>query len=107
MPNPSDPARTGVSSAALPSRTARFLAFGAIVAAGLCGGLIGYAITDLQTDSSTAPAIGGVVGAVVAAVGVAIVSVLALRAMSEWKTIEERRATEDRRTGGSAGDRSR
>lgn len=80
--------------AALPSAFARVLAFGAIAAAGLCGGLIGYGITDLQTDGDggTAAAIGAVVGALVAAIGVAIVAVLALRAMSEWQTLEERRA---------------
>jgi hypothetical protein len=82
--------------AALPSTFARVLAFIAIAAAGLCGGLIGYGITDLQTDGEggTAAAIGAIVGALVAAVGVAIVAVLALRAMSEWQTLEERRARE-------------
>jgi predicted lipid-binding transport protein (Tim44 family) len=84
------------SGAALPSPLARVLAFVAIAAAGICGGLIGYGITDLQSegDGGTAAAIGGVIGALVAAVGVAIVAVLALRAMSEWRTIEERRANE-------------
>jgi len=85
------------SGAALPSRLARVLAFVAIGAAGLCGGLIGYGITDLQSDGDggTAAAIGGIVGALIAAVGVAIVAVLALRAMSEWRTIEERRGADD------------
>jgi hypothetical protein len=89
----SDPQSSG---AALPSPLARVLAFVAIAAAGLCGGLIGYGITDLQTegDDGTAAAVGGVVGALFAAIGVAIVAVLALRAMSEWRTIEERRARE-------------
>jgi hypothetical protein len=81
---------------ALPSTLARALAFIAIAAAGVCGGLIGYGITDLQTDGDggTAAAVGGVVGALVAAIGVAIVAVLALRAMTEWHTIEERRRRE-------------
>ncbi|MPY92766.1 MAG: hypothetical protein GEV08_06740 [Acidimicrobiia bacterium] len=58
----------------------------AIVVAGLCGGLIGYAVTDLNCeDGCPAASAGvGVVSAVGAAVGVAVVSVLALRAMGEW-----------------------
>ncbi len=78
--------------AALPSRFARALAFLAILVAGLCGGLIGYAVTDLQVsgDGGVAAGIGGVVGALGAATGVAVVSVLALRAMTEWHTLEER-----------------
>lgn len=77
---------------ALPSPLARALAFAAILIAGLCGGLIGYAITDLQIsgDAGVAAGIGAVVGAVGAATGVAVVSVLALRAMTEWRSIEER-----------------
>lgn len=103
MPRPADPAgeplapEAGpVTGAALPSTFARVLAFLAIAGAGLCGGLIGYAITDLQTDGDggAASAVGGIIGALIAAVGVAIVAVLALRAMSEWRTLEERRARE-------------
>ena len=77
---------------ALPSRGARFLAFAAILTGGLCGGLIGFSITRLQCvgDCSTNKSIGGLVGAVVGAGGVAVISVLALRAMGEWKTIQER-----------------
>lgn len=76
---------------AVPSSGARALAFAAILLAGLCGGLIGYAVTDLQTNGGVASTIGGVVGAVVAAGGVAIVAVLALRAMTEWHSIDQRR----------------
>jgi CDP-diglyceride synthetase len=77
---------------ALPSRGARFLAFAAILTGGLCGGLIGFSVTRLQCagDCSTNKSLGGLVGAVLGAVGVAVVSVLALRAMGEWKTIQER-----------------
>jgi uncharacterized membrane protein YccC len=39
--------------------------------------------------------VGGVVGALVAAGGVAIVVVLVMRAMGEWKTIKEDRALDD------------
>lgn len=83
--------------AALPPRGARALAFAAILVAGLCGGLIGYAVTDIQVtaDGSVLPAVGAVVGAAIAAVGVAVVAVLTLRAMTEWRTIDERQAKRD------------
>lgn len=100
---------------ALPSITARALAFVAILLGGLCGGLIGYAVTDLQCGTPevavergadgepvagaavperdpddaagcrTLAAVGGLVGAAAAAGGVAVVSVLVLRAMAEWR----------------------
>lgn len=76
----------------LPSLGARVLAFGAILVGGLCGGLIGYSVTDLQCEGScsTNNALGALIGAIVGALGVAVVAVLALRAMGEWKTIEAR-----------------
>jgi hypothetical protein len=79
---------------ALPSVQARALAFAAIIVAGICGALIGWSFVDLQCHGNcTVPdGGGGVVGAVVAAGGVAVVSVLVLRAMGEWKTISEERA---------------
>jgi hypothetical protein len=69
-----------------PPPLARLLAVLAIVVAGACGGLIGYAVTDLscEGDCTAASAGVGVVSAVGAAVGVAVVAVLALRAMGEW-----------------------
>ena len=100
---------------ALPSVTARALAFLAILLGGLCGGLIGYAVTDLQCGTPevvvpldaegqpvpgaevperdeddeagcrTLASVGGLVGAALGAGGVAIVSVLVLRAMAEWR----------------------
>ena len=100
---------------ALPSVTARALAFVAILLGGLCGGLIGYAVTDLQCGTPeavvelgedgrpvsgspipvrdeddaagcrTLAAVGGLVGAGIGAGGVAVVSVLVLRAMAEWR----------------------
>jgi tetrahydromethanopterin S-methyltransferase subunit D len=100
---------------ALPSVAARALAFIAILLGGLCGGLIGYAITDLQCGTPeaaveldtngrpvpgadvperdpddaagcrTVAAVGGLVGAAIGAAGVAVVSVLVLRAMAEWR----------------------
>jgi hypothetical protein len=66
---------------------ARAAAFVAILVAGLCGLLIGRALADLQCtgDCALAQGIGSLVGAVVAASGVAVVAVLVLRAMSEWR----------------------
>lgn len=82
------------SPSALPSRGARALAFVAILLAGLCGGLIGYAFFELQcTGNCTAvKGIGGLVGAVIFAAGVGVVSILALRAMAEWRVVEARNA---------------
>ncbi|HVF33281.1 MAG TPA: hypothetical protein VM933_09620 [Acidimicrobiales bacterium] len=75
---------------ALPSPLARALAFGAILVAGLCGALIGWSFVDLQCEGActTPSGIGAVVGGVSAAIGVAVVAVLTLRAMSEWKRIK-------------------
>jgi hypothetical protein len=86
---------------ALPSTTARLLAFLAIVVGGVCGGLIGWSVTDLQCGperkaGAEAPAedddgcdtvngLGAVAGAVIGAGGVAVVAVLVLRAMAEWR----------------------
>lgn len=74
---------------AIPSRTARALAFGAILVAGICGALIGSSFVRLQCedDCTTPSGIGGVVGGLIAAGGVAVVAVLVLRAMGEWRRI--------------------
>jgi hypothetical protein len=83
---------TDERTSALPSVGARVLAFSAIIIAGICGGLIGYAFTDLQCEGNcTVPSgLSAIIGAVVAAGGVAVVVVLALRAMGEWHTIQQR-----------------
>jgi hypothetical protein len=91
---------------ALPSVTARWLAFLAILIGGACGGLIGWSVTDLQCGNDDDPQVaiehgrspdqgeggcdawagaGGVVGGAVGAGGTAVVSVLVLRAMAEWR----------------------
>ncbi len=86
---------------ALPSTTARLLAFLAIVIGGVCGGVIGWSVTDLQCGPErragaeqpvdeddgcgTIEGVGAVVGAVIGAGGVAVVAVLVLRAMAEWR----------------------
>jgi predicted lipid-binding transport protein (Tim44 family) len=79
---------------ALPSTGARVLAFSSILVAGLCGGLIGDAIVDLQCtgDCGTARGLGALVGALLCAGGVAVVAILVLRAMTEWRSIEHREA---------------
>jgi hypothetical protein len=89
LPEPTDDAYAPTS---LPSRGARLLAFVAILVGGLCGGLIGYGFADLQWGDDDATLVGaiGLLGAAVGAVGVGIVSVLALRAMGEWRTIQSR-----------------
>ena len=77
-------------SSALPSVGARVLAFAAILIAGIAGGFSGYAFIDLQTtgDASLATGLGALVGAVICAAGTAVVVVLTLRAMGEWRTIK-------------------
>ena len=82
---------------ALPSRQARAVAFAAIIVAGVCGALIGYSFVNIQChgDCTTPEGGGAIIGAIIAAVGVAVVAVLVLRAMGEWKTITEERALEE------------
>ena len=77
---------------ALPSRVARALAFVAILIGGAAGGLIGYALIEVQCTGScgTPTALGAAIGAVLAAMGTAVVAVLVLRAMGEWREIQDR-----------------
>ena len=77
---------------ASPPVWARILAVGSILIAGAAGGLIGWSVLDLQCDGDCAggAALAGVISAIVCAVGVAVVAVLTLRAMSEWRAIENR-----------------
>ncbi len=84
------------AESAAPPVLARVLALFAIVVAGLCGGLIGYAVMELQCDDgcNTTAGIVGVLTAAGAAFGVAIVSVLTLRAMAEWEATQAREAGE-------------
>src|SRR3954447_25386452 len=91
---------------ALPSVTARWLAFLAILIGGVCGALIGWSVTDLQCGNDDDPQVaiqagrnpdageggcaawagaGAVVGGAMGAGGTAVVSVLVLRAMAEWR----------------------
>ncbi len=84
---------------ALPSTGVRVLAFVSILVAGLCGGLIGYAIVDLQCDGDCTvwAGLAGLAGAVVFAVGVGVVAVLAMRAMAEWRVIEQQKERSETR----------
>jgi len=93
------PAISAADTAA-PPPAARFAAFAAIVVAGVCGGLIGYAVTEKGCSGDCQTAAGGVglLAAVGAAVGVAVVAVLVLRAMGEWRATPEevRRAAREK-----------
>lgn len=72
---------------ALPSRTARVVAFASVLVAGLAGGTIGYALVDVQCsgDCGMTTGLGMLVGAVGFAAGMSVVAVLGLRAMGEWR----------------------
>jgi hypothetical protein len=95
------PGDGGYAPSALPSTTARVLAFVSILVGGLCGGLIGWAFVDLTSDDpGILAALAGLGGAIVGALGVAVVATLALRAMGEWRTIQHR---QEGIPGGSAG----
>jgi branched-subunit amino acid ABC-type transport system permease component len=89
-PREPPPADGGYAPSALPSTTARVLAFVAILVGGLCGGLIGWAFVDLTSDPGVLAGLAGLAGAVIGALGVAVVATLALRAMGEWRTIQHR-----------------
>ncbi|HWC68282.1 MAG TPA: hypothetical protein VG478_09475 [Acidimicrobiales bacterium] len=77
---------------ALPSPAARALAFVGILLGGLAGGLIGYAFVDLQCEDGCATwaAVGAWITAVSAAAGTAVIAVLTLRAMGEWRQLGDR-----------------
>ena len=94
------PVARAYAPSALPSTMARLLAFLAIVVGGICGAVIGWSVVDLQCGTPDRPGaeqqadddgcdtlqgIGAVGGAVVGAAGVAVVAVLVLRAMAEWR----------------------
>jgi hypothetical protein len=77
---------------ALPSPLARAVAFVGILLSGLAGGLIGWALVDLQCSGSCelASGIGMLVGAVSSAAGMSVVAVLVLRAVGEWRELQDR-----------------
>lgn len=67
-------------------------AFVAILLGGVAGGVIGYTLLKLQCSGScdTPKGIGLLLGATLAAGGMSIVAVLVLRALGEWRQIEQR-----------------
>jgi len=67
-------------------------AFAAILISGLAGALIGYSLIDLQCEGSCGlpTGIGLLVGALTASIGMAVVAVLVMRALGEWREIEDR-----------------
>ena len=83
---------------ALPSPGARALAFVAILVGGFAGGLIGYTLVRLQCDGNcdVGLGLGALFGAVLTAGGMSVVAVLVLRALGEWRQLNdrERRAAE-------------
>lgn len=85
----SDPS---TSLSALPSTTARALAFISILIGGAAGGLIGYGLVDVQCDGDCGLPLGlGIfLGSVISAGGTAIVAVLVLRALGEWRELSDR-----------------
>jgi hypothetical protein len=84
---------TAQGPTALPGRGARAVAFVAILVAGACGLLIGEAFAGLQCtgECGVQRGLGALAGAVMAAAGVAVIAVLVLRAMGEWKAGESGR----------------
>jgi hypothetical protein len=67
-------------------------AFVAIILGGVAGGLIGYTLVKLQCTGScdTPKGLGLLIGSLLAAGGMSIVAVLVLRALGEWRQIEQR-----------------
>jgi hypothetical protein len=80
------------SLSALPSTAARALAFISILIGGLAGALIGYALVDVQTDDASGLLLGlGIlIGSALSAAGTAVVAVLVLRALGEWREIADK-----------------
>lgn len=77
---------------ALPSVGVRIAAFAAICLSGLAGALIGYSLVSLQCDGDCAvpKGIGILVGGLIAAIGMAVVAVLVMRALGEWREVQDR-----------------
>jgi hypothetical protein len=62
------------------------------MAGGLAGALIGYALIAIQCEGTCGlqKGLGIFFGALIAAAGMSVVAVLALRAMGEWREINDR-----------------
>ena len=74
------------------NRAARVAAFVAVLISGTVGGLLGHAIGNAfcTADCATKSGLGLLFGAITVAAGMAIVAVIALRAMGEWTDIRDR-----------------
>jgi len=81
------------SLSALPSTRARIIAYVAILLGGLAGGIIGYALVDVMCEGNCDVPLGlGIFfGSTLTAGGSAIVAVLVLRALGEWREISDAR----------------
>jgi len=68
------------------------MAFISILIGGVAGGLIGYGLVDVQCDGDCGLPLGlGIFfGSVISAGGTAIVAVLVLRALGEWRELSDR-----------------
>jgi hypothetical protein len=77
---------------AIPPVGVRVAAFAAICLSGIAGAIIGYSLVELQCDGScTIPqGIGILTGAPAAAAGMAVVAVLVMRALGEWRETSDR-----------------
>jgi len=89
-----DPAKRPLS--AIPSPLARAIAFVAILVCALAGASIGYSMIDIQCsgECGTPLGIGIFIGAVVGAAGMSVVSVLVLRAIGEWREMNDHGASQ-------------
>jgi hypothetical protein len=89
-----DPTDRNARSRRSPRHAARVIAFSAILVGGFAGGLIGYTLVKLQCDGDCAVPLGKghrFLGAVVCGDRAwPSSSVLALRAMGEWREISDR-----------------
>ncbi|MFM7252026.1 MAG: hypothetical protein ACKO27_03040 [Ilumatobacteraceae bacterium] len=88
---------------ALPTPAARAAAFAAILLGGAAGGLIGYTLVGLQCTGQcgTGRGVGMLIGSLVAAGGMSVVAVLVLRAVGEWRTLDDQRSATRSRSGGA------
>lgn len=66
------------------------MAFAAIMVGALCGGMIGWALADMQCTGSCGghTSVSAIAGALLGGLGVAVIAVLALRAMGEWNRMQ-------------------
>jgi hypothetical protein len=88
----SGPNTGSATLSALPSPTARIVAFLSIIAGGVAGAVIGHALVDVQCagDCTTGRGLGILIGALSSASGMSVVAVLGLRAIGEWRQLGDR-----------------